>query len=443
MCIVQGNCFFQLQAQSGMTMSDFSEKLLQYFDEEMIADIQKQIPDTTKCKVWSWDIADFSGDTYPDLAFVVKNNADKKKIATVYLFTDIEGFLTKIAEYEHSYVEMPLEVGIVIRHNTCFITSKIEQFNWNIKGYTFDNGFVIHTDEFSTSRIAGYTRETYNNFQTLESKEKLIDIKTDNIAYDHSYLSIPAYSKNVQEIKGISSRVLAHKPDFAVKGAFYWQGDSDCSFDIHNIHYDTDYLTFDISVTDDALIYGRCDTCTSDYVDIWFTTHPPSTDVNQYIDKRINKKKRSADKKLIISDSGTMAISIKPGDFLEQNSTVSIIKSEDYTVNASLLSSIKHSSSLTKTGYVLKIAIPLLLLGNQIQTEIKESIKEIGFSVVVHDCDNQFRPEEETILATSSFIHDNSDTLGSLLFLPEGKKYGESLNIFSEPFSSYLLELGF
>lgn len=90
---------------------------------------------------------------------------------------------------------MPLEVGIVIRHNTCFITSKIEQFNWNIKGYTFDNGFVIHTDEFSTSRIAGYTRETYNNFQTLESKEKLIDIKTDNIAYDHSYLSIPAYSK--------------------------------------------------------------------------------------------------------------------------------------------------------------------------------------------------------------------------------------------------------
>jgi hypothetical protein len=29
------------------------------------------------------------------------------------------------------------------------------------------------------------------------------------------------------------------------------------------------------------------------------------------------------------------------------------------------------------------------------------------------------------------------------LFLPEGKKYGESLNIFSEPFTSYLLELGF
>ena len=84
-----------------------------------------------------------------------------------------------------------------------------------------------------------------------------------------------------------------------------------------------------------------------------------------------------------------------------------------------------------------------MLFGNHIQTEIQESPKEIGFSVIVHDSDNQFRPEEETILATSSFIHDNSDTLGSLLFLPEGKKYGESLNIFSEPFSSYLLELGF
>ena len=36
-----------------------------------------------------------------------------------------------------------------------------------------------------------------------------------------------------------------------------------------------------------------------------------------------------------------------------------------------------------------------------------------------------------------------NDTLGSLLFVPEGKKYGECLNIFSEPFSSYLLELGF
>jgi hypothetical protein len=352
MCIVQGNCFFQLQAQSGMTMSDFSEKLLQYFDEEMIADIQKQIPDTTKCKVWSWDIADFSGDTYPDLAFVVKNNADKNKIVTVYLFTDIEGFLTKIAEYEHSYVEMPLEVGIVIRHNTCFITSKIEQFNWNIKGYTFDNGFVIHTDEFSTSRIAGYTKETYHNFQTLESKDKLIDIKTDNIAYDHSYLSIPAYSKNVQEIKGISSRVLANKPDFAVKGAFYWKGDSDCSFDIHHVHYDNDYLTFDISVTDDALIYGRCDTCTSDYVDIWFTTHPPSTDVNQYIDKRINKKKRNQDKKLIVADSGIMAISIKPGDFLEQKSTILIIKSEDNIVNASLLSNQNRDKRIDKGNWL-------------------------------------------------------------------------------------------
>lgn len=120
--------------------------------------------------------------------------------------------------------------------------------------------------------------------------------------------------------------------------------------------------------------------------------------------------------------------------FLEQNSTVSIIKSEDNIVSTSLLSSIKHSSSLTKTGYSLKIAIPLLLFGNQIQSEIKESIKEIGFSVIIHDCDNQFRPEEETILATSSFIHDNSDTLGSLLFVPEGKKYGESLNIFQSLF---------
>ncbi|MGA2296817.1 MAG: hypothetical protein ABSG15_04625, partial [FCB group bacterium] len=66
-----------------------------------------------------------------------------------------------------------------------------------------------------------------------------------------------------------------------------------------------------------------------------------------------------------------------------------------------------------------------------------------GCTVIVHDIDNEFRPEEETQIASSAFDSVNPLTYGSLVLLPYDKWYGETINIYTEDIMKYLQELGF
>jgi hypothetical protein len=177
-------------SQAGMSFKEFEKKLEGYYDADMIGDISKQVPQTGDFSIWGWDVGDFSGDGFSDLAFSVKIMSEKSKTSKVFMFVDIDGFLTKTGEFEYQYFELPLEIGVSIKDNACYVTKKLRQFEWLIYGYRFDNGSLVLLSQYSTTRQNDLTLEFLTNYQTLQNTEKYMLTNTGVIKRRLSYFAI-------------------------------------------------------------------------------------------------------------------------------------------------------------------------------------------------------------------------------------------------------------
>ena len=76
-------------------------------------------------------------------------------------------------------------------------------------------------------------------------------------------------------------------------------------------------------------------------------------------------------------------------------------------------------------------------------TPLEEGMAEFGCTVVFHDIDNEFRPEEETQITTSVFSPLDPTTYGSMVLIQPDKWYGETINIYKDEIMKYLIEYGF
>ncbi|MBS1538385.1 MAG: hypothetical protein JST20_11635 [Bacteroidetes bacterium] len=430
----------KLSAQSGMTFADFAQKLDPYFDKELIMDISAQLPQGSEYRIWSWDVGDFSGDGFNDVAFAVKVSGEKRKIMTVYLVTDIDGYLTTVAQFQYNYVDLPLEVGVVIKENACYTTHKLEEFNWVVRGYKYETGSVVLLDEFVTAKVDKYTRETYKNYQSLQTSERFVTTSSNETSFFTKYLSIPCYPRGRQMYRGYTAEAVSKSVENVTSGAFYWGGENDCSFSVRSV-YDQDYLYMTIAVTDDELVTGRCDSCTADFVDIWFDTNQPGRDGERFVTKTKRTTKLSVRS---ATDSGIYCITAKLGDFLERKPYIKVKTTDELDASQkSTVSQIKVAASPRKGGYIVKLRIPFLLLGYERAPVDEKELTQLGCTVVVHDSDNEFRPEEETQICTSSFSSLNPATYGTLLMIPQDKWYGETTNLYSDSLLKYLGDMGF
>ncbi len=73
----------------------------------------------------------------------------------------------------------------------------------------------------------------------------------------------------------------------------------------------------------------------------------------------------------------------------------------------------------------------------------EQSITEFGCTIALYDVDNEFRPDETSVVATSPIQPLNPATYGAIQFIPDGRWYGETVNIYTESVLSTLRELGF
>lgn len=430
----------ELFAQSGMRFPELSKKLEPYFADELIDDIRAELPENDNFSIWGWDVGDFSGDGFNDLALSVKFLRDKRKIVQVYLFTDNDGFLSKIGQFAYEYFELPLEIGVSIKENTCYVTKKRKQFDWVIKGYRFENGVLVLLDNFETARIEQYTLEQYTNYQTCESKLKYILTKNNNTAYETNYFSVPSYERGRIVYKGYSNSVSADNPEFVYDGAFYHKGETDASYNIKS-SYDEENLYFIINLNDDEVIPTRTDSSLGDDIELVFDFYPFLFDKNRIVKDYKGKNIELRSK----ADTGIYSIVISPGDFLEKSPYVKSIKSTD-EVNEDqkfAVNRIKIVSSLHRTGYQLKIKIPFDVFGiNLYPTEEDEAIR-IGFSFVMNDVDNEFRAEEISHISNSKFERNNPASFGELILIPAAQWYGESYNVFHDDIINTLNGNGF
>jgi len=426
-------------SQSGMRYPELEKRLEPYFAEDLITDIRKELPQNTNYTIWGWDVGDYSGDGYYDVAISVKIAGEKNNKMNVFLFVDIDGYLTKVAQYPYEYYELPLEIGVVIKDGTCYITRKLEEFNWLIRGYRFENGVIMVYDEFKTQKIGNYTYETYNNFNSLQYDERYIETATGRDLMSANYLNIISYPRSKKIFKGYANETYSDYIDYVRSGAYHWDGLDDCSFSVKSA-YDEDYLYFVITVYDQSIIAHNYEYYPSDNVELWF-------DIN-YVGKNRNRLMDSSKKEIAYrtnAEFGIFNFVVYPGDFYERKAYVKEICSTDdlYYFQQDAVGSIKVVSSLMDDSYQLKIRIPFLIFGFEKAPVKNNKFAEIGCSIVVNDIDNEYRPEEKTEVCTSNFNQNNPSTYGSLLLVPEGQWYGEVTNIYRDYILNHLKDLGF
>jgi hypothetical protein len=428
-----------LYSQSGMRFPELEKRLEPYFADDLIADIRKELPQSVNYTIWGWDVGDFSGDGYYDVAITVRIAGEKGNKMQVYLFVDIDGYLTKVAQYPYEYFELPLEIGVVIKSGTCYITKKIKEFNWIIRGYRYDNGVIVVYDEFKTRKIGNYTYETLNNFSTLQYDERYLETATGREIMSANYLNIISYPRSKQIYKGYAEETYSDYVDYVRKGAYHWDGYDDCSFIVKSA-YDENFLYFVITVFDQNVIAHNYEYYPADNVSLWF-------DIN-YIGKQHHRLIDTSKKEIAYrtnAEYGIFNFVVYPGDFFDRRAYVKEICSTDdlYYFQQDAVESIRVVSSLMDDSYQLKIRIPFLLFGLEKAPIKNNEITEIGCTIVVSDIDNEYRPEEETEIATSNFNHNNPATYGALLLIPDGMWYGNATNIYTEYILSHLKDLGF
>ncbi|MBX3044749.1 MAG: hypothetical protein KIT33_06255 [Candidatus Kapabacteria bacterium] len=425
-------------AQSGIKFPELAKRIDPYFDIALIEDLRKQLPQGADFNIWGYDVGDFSGDGYNDVAMSIRLSGDRSRRMHVYLFADIDGFLQKVGQFTYNFLELPLEIGVVIRGGKCFVTKKNKQYDWIMDAYSFDNGALLKSETFATRRVGDFTYEKVRNYVDLFGTDKYIRTRNGEEMFYRKYLMLPSYSRGRMIYKGYQAELYSDYVDYVHAGAYYWKGETDCSFRVASSH-DDNFLYFTIDVADDIVVPQNCDTCITDMVDIWFDVNIAGVDNRfaEYQKDGIITFRTSA-------ESGIYRLSINPGNYLEKEAWVKIATSDDVTpLQRAESKNIKAVSNLTDKGYVIKVRVPFAFLGYATNPVSENEAVEFGCTFVVTDYDNEFRPEEKTELSSSVFSPFDPSSYGSLVLVPQNQWYGESVNIYTEDIIKGLMEYGF
>lgn len=426
-------------AQAGMDFDEFKRRADPYFAEELLADVRNSMPLGASYRIWGWDVGDFSGDGVYDLAVSLHVSGSRKRECLVYMFVDVDGFLVNISKMPFTYVDLPLEVGVVIRDTSCYVTVKRKSEDWSILGYRFREGAVVLVDQFVTDRVESFGHETYRSFQSLSTRERFLR-KDDEAVYENEFMTIPCYGRGRQVFAGFVAEATVQNIAHVTEGSYWWTGEDDVSFRARMV-YDDDYLYLRVNVRDSNVVTGWCDTCTADHLELHLDVTP---NPESGISRNISIVNRNEINVRHTSDSGLFTILVRLGDFGDRLPRVVVRTTDDLDQTQNQARRlIRAVSARSKDGYVVKVRIPFVLLGYQ-KAPIDERIPtEFGCTVAIHDVDNEFRPEEYTIVATSPLKPLDPSTYGAVRFIPEGVWYGESTNIYGEAVLNALRELGF
>lgn len=425
-------------SQSGLKFVELAQRLEPYFDRLLIEDVRRQLPQGVDYSVWGYDVGDFSGDEYPDLAVSLRLAGDRSRNMQVYLFVDIDGFLRRVAHHTYQFVELPLEIGVVIRNNTCYITKKFEENNWKMDGFTFVNGSILHNEIFTTQRIADMTHERVRNYQTLRNTERYLNTRSGRELFFRDFLAIPSYKRGRLIYKGYYAETVSDFTDFVHEGAYDWKGPQDCSFAITSA-FDDDYLYFTINVFDEAIVTQNCDTCITDHIEAWFDVGAVGAQ-DRFTERSGNRVSFRTG-----STSGLYKITIIPGNFIDKEPSIRVSTNDELTdIQKADSKLIKAVANLLddSLGYVVRVRIPFTMFGFE-SNPLEDDFFELGCTFVVIDYDNEFRPEEKTEIATSAFVPFDPSTYGSLILVPDDKWYGQTENIFTDDIIKNLNEYGF
>jgi hypothetical protein len=250
------------------------------------------------------------------------------------------------------------------------------------------------------------------------------------------FLSIPSYSRGRDISTGYVATANVDMSKFILEGSYYWRGKEDASTSIRSA-YDSEFLYYNVAVRDDQVVPGGIDPGDTvvDRLELWL-------DMN-ILGDRFQGVQTSGFR--FSTDTNIYAFYITPGDFIDQPANVRVasanIMDDDQVAAARRVKAvaIRHDD-----GYAIKMRIPWQLLGYPTAPLSETESMEFGMTMLVHDVDNRYRPEEVTTLSTSlNFSPTKPATFGALILVPNSEFYGYSENIFLGEVKDRLHEVGF
>ncbi|HET7152653.1 MAG TPA: sugar-binding protein [Candidatus Kapabacteria bacterium] len=422
------------RAQEGTSFDDLVPKFSEAFNNEMIQDLRTKLPDPATYKIWGYDAGDYSGDGYPDCALSIQVIGEHENLVHVYFFIDDEGVLKNVATMTRHYIALPIEVGVNIRDGVCSVVAKKKDREWEIISYRYHYGDFAVADSFTRNFVNPIAWERTRDFIGMHGTNRFYNFDNDS-NYDYSsFLTLPTYRRGHQPYFDTPSITSDSTVNYVIKGSYYWSGGNDCSFSTQTA-YDDDYLYFLVRVKDDRVITYAESPDANDHVDIW---------IDAALKNRIAVK--GSDSSLIFrtrADSNLFDFTVSLGNFLEKKPRIKLASSQQFNDDQyAAMKLMKVVSRKTPEGYLIKIRIPFTVLGLD-SAPVDNDMTTMGCTVVVHDIDNGYRPEEETRLATSTFNAKNPTSYGEVLLIPSGKMYGVAKNIELESVLDRINEVGF
>lgn len=423
-------------AQDALSFKELAEKMDPYFVPELVQDVKDALPQSP-FDVWGYDVGDFSGDGVYDFAMTIRMKNDTKKKITVYFFIDDEGILKLIRQSSVNFVELPIEVGVSISNGNAYIARRETPTHWGIEGYRYSNGVVMMVNEFDTDQQGLLTHEEYRNYQTLEGNERYRNTNNGEQVFQSEFMTVPSYGRGRDVSSGYQSTASARMSKYVLSGSYFWAGNSDFYFDARSA-FDDEYLYFNVVVHDDDVIpMGLKETDTvADRLEIWMDMYT--------LGNRLRVGKRSRDFRTK-TDSNIYAFNISLGDLYDKPADVKVSTSNDLDQQQTAAAKkVRAIATRLDGGYSVKTRIPWALLGFN-QAPIDDStLTEFGMTLVAHDVDNVYRPEETTTMTTSKgFEPAKPATFGGLTLVPRDHYYGEAMNIYLGEVKERLEEVGF
>ncbi len=233
---------FQVVLPQVLTKSQFLDIAQESLNPAYINTIEKYVPEDFN--ITALEIGDYTGDGKNDIAFGIRHKRDKGRNIFIFMMVDKGDKYETVYSDSLTFVVIPIEIGFAIKDTTCFLTQKIKDKHWRIRGFSFINEEFAEVDDYISSvnkyENREYGLEQYTNyknnlcFEGYYRTQDLVTYKKDE------FFILPVYPEFNNIYPGYSDAVV-------IDSKWKWEESMDGE-DIVNygklyFRYDETYLT--------------------------------------------------------------------------------------------------------------------------------------------------------------------------------------------------------
>ena len=402
-------------ASDSLEFTGLAKALGGIFSQEKIATILSKLP--PKCKIFGYDIGDYSGDDGMDVVLsVMRDDAPRRTLDVLFFLNEGPGFRL-LRSLQRRYVIEPIEVGFSIERGICHVTEKTGEYAWRITGYSAADGAFRRASEWTTDRMhvgdratnVGYERSF--SYETLLAEEHYYGANSGKTFIRQKYYDLPVYPQDLSLPADMPETVGDSTGLMITRGGSSWYGPDDCSLFV-SARYDSSSVQFRLRVHDDRLLY-HASADSADHLDLRF-------------DLSGRNRVRPDGSLQTFAAETQFGLRVFMGDGERRTPTVELLEDNGGSVAVSDVAVTLQEAEGEYQTYDFTLRVPLRLFERQ------KRLRTAGFVCAYHDVDNPHDLRWVSIAATArAYEPGEPNSYGRLHFVadPAGEYEWEDLRV--------------